>query len=86
METSSKLGNGGSTPAYFLPYSQQSSGKKDVKDVWCYNLDNEMNEIMRAVTRYPYIGMVFFSYIVYSLGHRFSWNLLLYERPTIHVV
>lgn len=55
MEATNKTISNGSmvAPAYL-----QSSSKKEIKDVWCYNLDNEMNEIMRIADRYPYIGMV----------------------------
>lgn len=66
METTSSLGNSGLTPNSHLPVSPQGHTKKDVKDVWCYNLDNEMNEIMLAATRYSYIGMVTLQFGVYS--------------------
>lgn len=35
----------------------QSNGR-EIKEVWCYNLDSEMNEVMKAATKYPIIGMV----------------------------
>ena len=72
METSSKLGNSGLSPnsRQFTP--SQALGKKDVKDVWCYNLDNEMNEIMRAATRYSYIG------VVRSVNYSVTYRMLLF--------
>ena len=58
MESSTKLGTGGLSLNKRTPSLQQPLVKKDVKDVWCYNLDNEMNEIMRAATKYSHVGLV----------------------------
>ena len=86
METASSLDNNGLEPGSRLPVSPQGLTKKDVKDVWCYNLDNEMNEIMQAAMRYSYIGMVICRFYVFTLGYCVSWNLLLYERSTIYYI
>lgn len=83
MEASSKLGNSGLTLNSLGSMYSQGNPKKEVKDVWCYNLDNEMNEIMRAAIRYPYLGMVFVEWNDYSIGYCFSRNLFLHEGSAI---
>ena len=59
MELHGRSKNIGLTPDSRSPLSPQSNDSREIKEVWCYNLDNEMNSIMQAATRYPFIGMVF---------------------------
>ena len=56
---------------------------KEVKNVWCYNLDNEMNEIMKAATQYAYVGMVNSLRLVLHTGYGVPGNLLFYEGSTV---
>ena len=58
MEPHGRAKNIGLTPDSRSPLSPQANGSREIKEVWCYNLDNEMNSIMQAATRYPFIGMV----------------------------
>ncbi|KAK8792189.1 hypothetical protein JH06_2520 [Blastocystis sp. subtype 4] len=57
MELHGRAKNIGLTPDSRSPLSPQSNDSREIKEVWCYNLDNEMNSIMQAATRYPFIGM-----------------------------
>ena len=50
--------NIGLTPDSRMSRSSQFQNDRVIKEVWCYNLDNEMSAIMNAATHYPYIGMV----------------------------
>lgn len=63
--------------------SSQPQNDRVIKEVWCYNLDNEMSAIMNAATRYPYIGMVCFLLIFSSLGYRVPRNLFLLEGQSV---
>ena len=58
MESSSRAVKSGLTPdSQRLPPAANPL-KHEIREVWCYNLDKEMNQIMIAATKYPIIGMV----------------------------
>lgn len=57
MESSVRSINSGLTPNAGKADPTPSSEKREIREVWCYNLDKEMNEIMIAATKYPFIGM-----------------------------
>ena len=59
MELQGRTKNTGLAPDSRSPLPPQSKESRIIKEVWCYNLDNEMNSIMQAAARYPFIGMVF---------------------------
>lgn len=58
MEPLERAKNIGLTPDPYRSGPVVQSSGREIKEVWCYNLDSEMNEIMKAATKYPIIGMV----------------------------
>lgn len=59
MESSCRALNSGLAPDSQRSASTANPLKHEIREVWCYNLDKEMNQIMIAATKYPIIGMVF---------------------------
>ena len=58
MEPLDRAKNSGLTPDFHSPKPSIQSNGREIKEVWCYNLDSEMNAIMKAAAKYPVIGMV----------------------------
>ena len=58
MEPLDRAKNIGLTPDFHSPKPSIQTNGREIKEVWCYNLDSEMNAIMKAAEKYPVIGMV----------------------------
>ncbi|CBK22035.2 uncharacterized protein [Blastocystis hominis] len=57
MESSCRALNSGLTSDSRRLAPTANPQKHEIREVWCYNLDKEMNQIMIAATKYPVIGM-----------------------------
>ena len=79
MEPPSQNNTSGFTPVSASSTPTQQAETKQVRDVWNYNLEKEMNEIMKAAMHYPFIGMVWTASAHSPLGYGVSRYLLLRE-------
>ena len=81
MDPPPQASNSRFTPEFASRVPSPFTETKEVKNVWCYNLDNEMNEIMKAATQYAYVGMVGPLRLVLRKGYGVPGYLLFYEGP-----
>ena len=81
MDPPPQASNSRFTPEFASRVPSPFTETKEVKNVWCYNLDNEMNEIMKAATQYAYVGMVGPFRLVLRKGYGVPWYLLFHEGP-----